>query len=135
MDALGLHPARPHPPPARRRPDRRLFRRPCSWCKNSRLTGYQPHFQEQIRREARIPTGAVGMIIEPAQADHILRTGQADLVFLAREFLRDPYWALHAAQHLRQKISWPVQYLRGAGTDVPSREPVSAEEAESLRIS
>jgi 2,4-dienoyl-CoA reductase-like NADH-dependent reductase (Old Yellow Enzyme family) len=97
--------------------------------------GYQTHFAEQIRREAGIPTGAVGMIIEPAQADHILRTGQADLVFLAREFLRDPYWALHAAQHLRQKISWPVQYLRGAGTDVPSREPVSAEEAESLRIS
>ena len=57
-------------------------------------------------------TGTVGMITEPAQADHILRTGQADLVLMAREFLRDPYWALHAADDLGQKIAWPVQYLR-----------------------
>ncbi|HEX3436940.1 MAG TPA: NADH:flavin oxidoreductase/NADH oxidase [Pseudacidobacterium sp.] len=97
--------------------------------------GYQTHFAEQIRRQSGIATGTVGMITEPAQADHILRTGQADLVFMAREFLRDPYWALHAADDLGQKISWPAQYLRAATAGVPSREPISADEAESLRIS
>jgi 2,4-dienoyl-CoA reductase-like NADH-dependent reductase (Old Yellow Enzyme family) len=48
----------------------------------------------------------------PEQADHILRTGQADIVFLARELLRDPYWPLRAADQLRQSGSWPKQYLR-----------------------
>ena len=57
-------------------------------------------FAERIRREAGIATGAVGMITSPAQADHIIRTGQADLVLLARELLRDPYWPLHAAREL-----------------------------------
>ena len=95
--------------------------------------GYQTHFSEQIRRHTGILTGSVGMITEPAQADHILRTGQADLVLMAREFLRDPYWALHAANDLGQKIGWPVQYLRAAGSEVPSREPITADEAESLR--
>jgi 2,4-dienoyl-CoA reductase-like NADH-dependent reductase (Old Yellow Enzyme family) len=95
--------------------------------------GYQTHFSEQIRRHTGVLTGAVGMITEPAQADHILRTGQADLVLMAREFLRDPYWALHAADELGQKIGWPVQYLRAASGAVPSREPISAEDAESLR--
>jgi hypothetical protein len=52
---------------------------------------------------------------------------------MAREFLRDPYWALHAANDLGQKIGWPVQYLRAAGSEVPSREPITADEAESLR--
>jgi 2,4-dienoyl-CoA reductase-like NADH-dependent reductase (Old Yellow Enzyme family) len=97
--------------------------------------GYQTHFSEQIRRETGILTGTVGMITDPAQADHILRTGQADLVLLAREFLRDPYWALHAADELGQKIAWPVQYLRAASAGVPSREPITADEAESLRLS
>jgi 2,4-dienoyl-CoA reductase-like NADH-dependent reductase (Old Yellow Enzyme family) len=95
--------------------------------------GYQTHFSEQIRRHTGILTGSVGMITEPAQADHILRTGQADLVLMAREFLRDPYWALHAADDLGEKIGWPVQYLRAAGSEVPSREPITADEAESLR--
>ena len=97
--------------------------------------GYQTHFSEQIRRHTGILTGSVGMITEPAQADHILRTGQADLVLMAREFLRDPYWALHAADDLGQKIGWPVQYLRAANSEVPLREPISADEAESLRRS
>jgi 2,4-dienoyl-CoA reductase-like NADH-dependent reductase (Old Yellow Enzyme family) len=57
------------------------------------------------------------MITAPAQADQIIRNGQADLVFLAREFLRDPYWPLHAAATLRQDAPWPSQYLRAA----PSR--------------
>lgn len=95
--------------------------------------GYQTHFSEQIRRHTGILTGSVGMITEPAQADHILRTGQADLVLMAREFLRDPYWALHAADDLGEKIGWPVQYLRAAGSEVPWREPITADEAESLR--
>jgi 2,4-dienoyl-CoA reductase-like NADH-dependent reductase (Old Yellow Enzyme family) len=52
------------------------------------------------------------MITEPAQADQIVRTGQADLVLLARELLRNPYWPLHAAEVLRKEIAWPVQYVR-----------------------
>lgn len=76
--------------------------------------GYQTAFAERIRRESGLATGAVGMITDPAQADHILRTGQADMVLLAREFLRDPYWPLHAAQALHQTTTWPVQYLRAA---------------------
>lgn len=74
--------------------------------------GYQTPFAERIRRDAGIPTGAVGLITDPAQADHIVRTGQADVVLLARELLRDPYWPLHAAHALRQPLAWPVQYER-----------------------
>ena len=76
--------------------------------------GYQTPFAEQIRREANILTGAVGMITSPIQAEHILVTGQADAVTFARELLRDPYWPLQAARELGQPISWPVQYLRAA---------------------
>jgi hypothetical protein len=53
---------------------------------------------------------------------------------MAREFLRDPYWALHAADDLGEKIAWPVQYLRAASGSVPSREPLAADLAESLRL-
>jgi 2,4-dienoyl-CoA reductase-like NADH-dependent reductase (Old Yellow Enzyme family) len=74
--------------------------------------GYQVAFAEAIRREAGIATGAVGMITDPAQADTILATGQADLVFLARELLRDPYWPRRAAKALDVKISGPAQYGR-----------------------
>lgn len=77
-------------------------------------SGYQTAFAERIRREALVPTAAVGMITDPAQADHIIRTGQADLVMLARELLRDPYWPLRAAKALGVVTSWPVQYLRAA---------------------
>lgn len=75
--------------------------------------GYQTPFAERIRREANILTGAVGMITSPPQADHIIRTGQADVVLLARELLRDPYWPLRAAKQLGHddKI-FPVQYDR-----------------------
>jgi 2,4-dienoyl-CoA reductase-like NADH-dependent reductase (Old Yellow Enzyme family) len=76
--------------------------------------GYQVPFAERIRKEAGIATGAVGMITSSAQADHIIRTGQADLVLLAREMLRDPYWPLRAARELNQPISWPEQYARAA---------------------
>jgi 2,4-dienoyl-CoA reductase-like NADH-dependent reductase (Old Yellow Enzyme family) len=86
--------------------------------------GYQTPFAERIRRDAEIPTGAVGMITGAAQADHILRTGQADAVLLAREMLRDPYWPLHAADILKQNVSWPAQYLRAAHRDTPTRVPI-----------
>ena len=62
--------------------------------------GYQVHLAEQVRREGGIATAAVGLITDPHQADAIIRDGKADLVFLARELLRDPYWPLHAAQAL-----------------------------------
>jgi 2,4-dienoyl-CoA reductase-like NADH-dependent reductase (Old Yellow Enzyme family) len=77
--------------------------------------GYQAASAERIRREAGIATAAVGLITAPEQADHILRSGQADLVLLAREMLRDPYWALRAARHLGQEGPWPKQYLRARG--------------------
>ncbi len=74
--------------------------------------GYQVQFAERIRRETGIRTAAVGMITTPRQADEIIRKGQADLVLLAREFLRDPYFPLHAAIALGEKPSGPVQYGR-----------------------
>jgi 2,4-dienoyl-CoA reductase-like NADH-dependent reductase (Old Yellow Enzyme family) len=74
--------------------------------------GYQTGFAEAIRKETGIATGAVGMISEPAQAETILATEQADLVFLARELLRDPYWPRRAAKALDVKIKAPVQYER-----------------------
>jgi 2,4-dienoyl-CoA reductase-like NADH-dependent reductase (Old Yellow Enzyme family) len=74
--------------------------------------GYQTGFAEAIRKEAGIATGAVGMISEPTQAETILATEQADLVFLARELLRDPYWPRRAAKALDVKIKAPVQYER-----------------------
>ncbi|HXP08535.1 MAG TPA: NADH:flavin oxidoreductase/NADH oxidase, partial [Acidobacteriaceae bacterium] len=88
--------------------------------------GYQTHFAERIRREAEILTGAVGMITGAAQAEHILRTGQADSVLIAREFLRQPYWALDAAEELRDTISWPAQYLRAALSGSPERTSIGA---------
>ncbi len=74
--------------------------------------GYQVPFSEAIRRDAGIATGAVGMITEPAQAEAIIAEGKADAVLLARQFLRDPYWALHAAKALGAGAAWPKQYLR-----------------------
>jgi 2,4-dienoyl-CoA reductase-like NADH-dependent reductase (Old Yellow Enzyme family) len=74
--------------------------------------GYQVAFAEEIRRRAGVLTGAVGMITDPAQADQIIRTGQADVVFLARQFLREPYWPLIAARALGHDIRWPLQYER-----------------------
>lgn len=74
--------------------------------------GYQVEFAEVIRKEVGIATGAVGMITDPAQADTIITTGQADMVFLAREMLRDPYWPRHAAKALRAELPVPQQYAR-----------------------
>jgi 2,4-dienoyl-CoA reductase-like NADH-dependent reductase (Old Yellow Enzyme family) len=74
--------------------------------------GYQTPFAERIRREVGIPTAAVGMITSPEQAEHILKSGQADLVVLARELLRDPYWPRRAAKALKAEIEAPIQYQR-----------------------
>jgi 2,4-dienoyl-CoA reductase-like NADH-dependent reductase (Old Yellow Enzyme family) len=84
------------------------------WAKIPAGPGFQTVFAERIRREAGIATAAVGLITSPAQADHIIRTGQADLVLLGRELLRNPYWPLGAAQALGQTAAWPQQYLRAA---------------------
>ena len=75
--------------------------------------GYQVPFAERIRRDTGMPTGAVGLITEPEQAAAIVRSGQADVVLLAREMLRDPYWPLHAAIALGETPAVPTQYLRG----------------------
>jgi 2,4-dienoyl-CoA reductase-like NADH-dependent reductase (Old Yellow Enzyme family) len=88
--------------------------------------GYQTPFAERIRKEAGIPTATVGMITDPAQADHVVRTGQADMVLLAREFLRQPYWALEAARDLQRPASWPVQYLRAAPSGAQARHEIAA---------
>ncbi|GLV59094.1 oxidoreductase [Dictyobacter sp. S3.2.2.5] len=74
--------------------------------------GYQVPFAETIRREAHVPTGAVGLITEPRQANQILEQQRADLIFLARELLRDPHWPLRAARELSHNIAWPKQYER-----------------------
>jgi 2,4-dienoyl-CoA reductase-like NADH-dependent reductase (Old Yellow Enzyme family) len=74
--------------------------------------GYQSGFAERVRREAGVPTGAVGLITAPEQADHVIRSGQADLVLLGREALRDPHFPLRAARALGHEGPWPRQYLR-----------------------
>ncbi len=72
--------------------------------------GYQVPFARRIRDEAEIPTGAVGLITEPHHANEIITGGEADLVFLARELLRQPYWTLRAQQELGVEPCWPTQY-------------------------
>ncbi|HMJ01410.1 MAG TPA: NADH:flavin oxidoreductase/NADH oxidase [Conexibacter sp.] len=77
--------------------------------------GFQVPFAEAVRRESGMLTAAVGLITEPAQADAIVREGRADLVLLARELLRDPYWPLDAARALGHDAPVPDQYLRAFG--------------------
>lgn len=74
--------------------------------------GYQVQFAEAVKRDAGVASAAVGLITEAEQADEIIRTGRADLVFLARELLRDPHWPLHAARVLKQELAPPAQYQR-----------------------
>lgn len=74
--------------------------------------GYQAPFAAEIRRETGIATGAVGLITEPEQAEEIIAGEEADVVLLARELLRDPYWPLLAAHELGAEISWAPQYQR-----------------------
>ncbi len=84
---------------------------------------YQTPFADQIRREANILTGTVGMITTTVQAEQIVTEGKADAVIMAREFLRDPYWPLRAAQELNQPMTWPIQYLRAAPEGSRPRDP------------
>ncbi len=74
--------------------------------------GFQVRFAEAVRREAGVATGAVGFITQPDQAEKIVAEGRADVILLARQFLRDPYWPLHAARVLGAAVAWPVQYQR-----------------------
>jgi len=74
--------------------------------------GYQVPLAARVRQEAEIPTSAVGLITAPEHADAIIRTGQADLVLLGREFLRHVYWPLDAARELGAQVEWPEQYAR-----------------------
>lgn len=73
---------------------------------------YQVPFAEKIKAETGILTGAVGAITEAAQADEIIASGKADLAIMAREFLRDPYFPLHAAKILGENVDIPFQYKR-----------------------
>ena len=103
--------------------DRLLVGRQCRQGEDSR----RPRVSDGVRgtHPARGGhyTGAVGLITAPAQAEHIIRSGQADLVILARELLRDPYWPLRAAQELGYPMPWPAQYLRAAPAGAPERTP------------
>ncbi len=81
-------------------------KQPPSW------RGYQIPFAEAIRREAGVPTAAVGLITKPELAEEAVRNGRADLIALGRELLRNPYWPLYAARELGVDVSWPVQYER-----------------------
>ena len=74
--------------------------------------GFQTPFAAEIRKKVGIATGAVGLITAAVQAEQILATGSADVVLLARELLRDPYWPIHAAAELKADHPWPVQYER-----------------------
>ena len=77
--------------------------------------GFQTPFAAAIRKDVGIVTGAVGLITAAVQAEQIIATGAADVVLLARELLRDPYWPMHAAGELKFDFPWPVQYERAKG--------------------
>ncbi len=74
--------------------------------------GYQVPFAAQVRAGAGVPTGAVGLITEPKQAEEVVAEGSADVVLMARAFLREPHWVLRAAHELGADVAWPPQYLR-----------------------
>jgi 2,4-dienoyl-CoA reductase-like NADH-dependent reductase (Old Yellow Enzyme family) len=76
------------------------------------FAGYQVQFAEAVKSGSGMLTAAVGLITEPQQAEDILQESKADLIFLARELLRDPYFPLHAATALNEDVKWPDQYDR-----------------------
>ena len=82
------------------------------WARMQVAPGYQVPFAAAVRRDAGVPTAAVGLITDPRQADAIVAQGSADLVLLARQMLREPYWPLRAARELGAEVEWPPQYLR-----------------------
>jgi 2,4-dienoyl-CoA reductase-like NADH-dependent reductase (Old Yellow Enzyme family) len=95
---------------------------------------FQVPFAERIRRDANILTASVGLIETKEQVADILARNQSDLVLMAREFLRDPYWPLRTARELKQPITWPAQYLRAAPAESKARMPTAdaASEANAL---
>lgn len=93
---------------------------------------YQVCFAETIKKEAQIDVAAVGLITQPHEAEDILKKGQADLVFIAREFLRDSAWVLMAAQQLGVKVKWPNQYDRAERTLRPFTPGKKEEKATSV---
>jgi len=87
--------------------------------------GFQVPFATRIKQEAGLPVAAVGLITEPAQAEAIVANGEADLVLVGREILRNPYWPLQAAQALGVAAEWPAQYLRAMPGTLPrGRKPL-----------
>ena len=74
--------------------------------------GYQVPLATRVKQVSGLPVGAVGLITEPRQAEKIVADGEADVVFLARELLRNPHWPQHAAAELGAEVHWPEQYLR-----------------------
>lgn len=95
--------------------------------------GFQVPFAERIRRDANILTASVGLIETKEQVADILAKNQADLVLMAREFLRDPYWPLRTAKELGHKISWPAQYLRAAPAETSARKATPEESLSRAR--
>jgi len=91
------------------------------WAKIPVEPGFQVGFAARVRREAGIPSAAVGLITKPEQASAILAEGQADIVLIGREILRNPYWPLQAAQAQGHANAWPNQYLRAAPSGTPGR--------------
>lgn len=81
--------------------------------------GYQLDNARRIRQEAGVATTALGLITTPEHAESVLRRGDADLVALGRELLRNPYWPLQAARALGEPVAWPRQYLRARRRDDP----------------
>jgi len=90
--------------------------------------GFQVQFAARIRREAGIPTAAVGLITGAVQANKVIAEDDADMVLMGRELLLDPYWPMHAAAVLGEPTSWPVQYLRAAPRHSTARQPLSRPE-------
>ena len=92
--------------------------------------GYQTGFAAEIRRSTGIPTMAVGQITEAQQAESILRSGQADMICLARAMLQDPRWAWHAAEILNEEAAYPPQYMRSSpalrGLPIPGNPKFSS---------
>jgi 2,4-dienoyl-CoA reductase-like NADH-dependent reductase (Old Yellow Enzyme family) len=74
--------------------------------------GYQLEFARRVRHDAGVKTAAVGLITEPEQANTVIAEGEADVVLLARQLLRNPYWPLRAARVLGATVTWPPQYQR-----------------------
>ena len=91
--------------------------------------GYQTGFAAEIRRETSLPTMAVGQITEPKQAEAVLRSGQADMISLARGMLYNPRWAWHAAEALNEEAVYAPQYMRSSralrGLPIPGNPPIS----------